>query len=76
VTEHPTSAWTLRQLREAVGYEPYLIHDRDSIQRPIVTVIVHEVNDGHAWVVRPQPAMNCRSGSAQKFPQSGRLNVR
>jgi putative transposase len=34
VTEHPTSAWTLQQLREAVGYETnygYLIHDRDSI---------------------------------------------
>ena len=34
VTEHPTSAWTLQQLREAVGYEAcyrYLIHDRDSI---------------------------------------------
>ena len=34
VTEHPTSAWTLQQLREAVGYEEcygYLIHDRDSI---------------------------------------------
>jgi putative transposase len=34
VTAHPTSAWTLQQLREAVGYEEcyrYLIHDRDSI---------------------------------------------
>jgi putative transposase len=34
VTEHPTSACTLQQLREAVGYEAcyrYLIHDRDSI---------------------------------------------
>ena len=34
VTEHPTSAWTLQQLREAVGDEAcyrYLIHDRDSI---------------------------------------------
>jgi putative transposase len=34
VTEHPTSAWTLQQLREAGGYEDsyrYLIHDRDSI---------------------------------------------
>jgi transposase InsO family protein len=34
VTEHPTSAWTLQQLREAVGDEEcyrYLIHDRDSI---------------------------------------------
>ncbi|MEO8631117.1 MAG: integrase core domain-containing protein [Betaproteobacteria bacterium] len=34
VTEHPTSAWTLEQLRETVGYERsyrYLIHDRDSI---------------------------------------------
>src|SRR4051794_30928769 len=34
VTEHPTSTWTLQQLREAVGYEEcyrYLIHDRDSI---------------------------------------------
>lgn len=33
VTKHPTSAWTLQQLREAVGYEGchrYLIHDRDS----------------------------------------------
>ena len=34
VTEHRTSAWTLQQLREAVGFEGsyrYLIHDRDSI---------------------------------------------
>ena len=32
VTEHPTSAWTLQQLREVVGCEDtyrYLIHDRD-----------------------------------------------
>jgi putative transposase len=32
VTEHPTSAWTLQQLREVVGSEEcyrYLIHDRD-----------------------------------------------
>jgi hypothetical protein len=34
VTAHPTSAWTLQQLREAVGFEAryhYLLHDRDSI---------------------------------------------
>ena len=34
VTSHPTAAWTLLQLREALGYEEryrYLIHDRDSI---------------------------------------------
>jgi transposase InsO family protein len=34
VTTHPSSAWTLQQLREAVGYEEryrFLIHDRDSI---------------------------------------------
>jgi putative transposase len=34
VTAHPTSAWTLQQLREAVGIEKrydYLLHDRDSI---------------------------------------------
>jgi transposase InsO family protein len=34
VTAHPTAAWTLQQLREALGYEPryrYLIHDRDCI---------------------------------------------
>lgn len=34
VTAHPTAAWTLQQLREALGYEAryrYLIHDRDSI---------------------------------------------
>ena len=34
VTAHPTAAWTLQQLREAIGYEDryrYLIHDRDSI---------------------------------------------
>jgi putative transposase len=34
MTEHPTSAWTMQQLREAVGYEDsyrYLIQDRDSI---------------------------------------------
>jgi putative transposase len=34
VTAHPTSAWTLQQLREAIGLESryrYLLHDRDSI---------------------------------------------
>ena len=34
LTSHPTAAWTLQQLREALGYEDryrYLIHDRDSI---------------------------------------------
>jgi putative transposase len=34
VTAHPTAAWTLQQLREAIGPENsyrYLIHDRDSI---------------------------------------------
>ena len=34
VTAHPTAAWTLQQLRNAVGFEQsyrYLIHDRDSI---------------------------------------------
>src|SRR5450631_2157173 len=34
VTAHPSSAWTLQQLREAVGIDKqfeYLLHDRDSI---------------------------------------------
>jgi hypothetical protein len=34
VTAHPSVAWTLQQLREAVGFEEryeYLLHDRDSI---------------------------------------------
>jgi len=34
VTAHPSAAWTLQQLRDAVGYEEryrFLIHDRDSI---------------------------------------------
>jgi putative transposase len=34
VTAHPSAAWTLQQLREALGYEDqyeFLIHDRDSI---------------------------------------------
>lgn len=34
VTAHPTAAWTVQQLREAIGGEEgyrYLIHDRDSI---------------------------------------------
>jgi putative transposase len=34
VTAHPSSAWTLQQLREAVGLEErykYLLHDRDNI---------------------------------------------
>jgi putative transposase len=34
VTAHPNTAWTLQQLREAVGLEEryeYLLHDRDSI---------------------------------------------
>jgi putative transposase len=32
-TQHPTAAWTLQQLREALGYGDfrYLIHDRDRI---------------------------------------------
>ena len=34
VTPHPTAAWTLQQLREAIAFEDryrYLLHDRDSI---------------------------------------------
>jgi putative transposase len=34
VTTHPSAAWTLQQLREAVGYEDrykFLVHDRDSV---------------------------------------------
>jgi len=34
VTAHPSSTWTLQQLREAVGFDErydYLLHDRDSI---------------------------------------------
>ena len=34
VTTHPTAAWTLQQLRDAIGCEDsyrYLIHDRDTI---------------------------------------------
>lgn len=34
VTAHPSAAWTLQQLREAVGFEEryeYMLHDRDSI---------------------------------------------
>jgi hypothetical protein len=34
VTAHPSAAWTLQQLREAVGLEEryeYLLHDRDMI---------------------------------------------
>jgi len=40
VTAHPSAAWTLQQLREAVGYKEryeFLIHDRDSILRTITT---------------------------------------
>src|ERR1700686_5391119 len=34
VTAHPSAAWTLQQLREAIGLQDryeYLLHDRDSI---------------------------------------------
>jgi hypothetical protein len=33
VTANPTAAWTLQQLREAIGFDGhrYLIHDRDNI---------------------------------------------
>jgi transposase InsO family protein len=34
ITAHPSTAWTLQQLREAVGFEEryeYLLHDRDCI---------------------------------------------
>jgi putative transposase len=34
VTAHPSAEWTLRQLREVVGFDVaqrYLLHDRDSI---------------------------------------------
>jgi hypothetical protein len=34
ITAHPSAAWTLQQLREAIGFQDryeFLIHDRDSI---------------------------------------------
>jgi hypothetical protein len=34
ITQHPTAAWTLQQLREVIGSVDgyrYLLHDRDSI---------------------------------------------
>jgi len=34
ITQHPTAAWTLQQLREVIGFVDgyrYLLHDRDSI---------------------------------------------
>jgi putative transposase len=34
VTTHPSAAWTLQQLREAIGLQDrykFLLHDRDSI---------------------------------------------
>jgi putative transposase len=34
VTNHPTAAWTLQQLRETIGFNDayrFLLHDRDSI---------------------------------------------
>ena len=34
VTAHRSAAWTLRQMREVVGFDParrYVIHDRDSV---------------------------------------------
>jgi hypothetical protein len=37
VTAHPTAAWTMQQLREALGLDSryeYLLHDRDSIFCP------------------------------------------
>jgi putative transposase len=37
ITQHPTAAWTLQQLREAFGCVDgfqYLLHDRDSIFAP------------------------------------------
>ena len=37
ITQHPTAAWTLQQLREAIGCgdaDRYLLHDRDSIFAP------------------------------------------
>jgi transposase InsO family protein len=37
ITQHPTAAWTLQQLREAIGCGDvyrYLLHDRDSIFAP------------------------------------------
>jgi len=39
VTQHPTAAWTLQQLREAIGCGDayrYLLHDRDSIFAPVL----------------------------------------
>jgi hypothetical protein len=39
VTAHPTAAWTLQQLREAIPSDHryrFLIHDRDSIFSPVL----------------------------------------
>jgi len=57
VTEHPTSAWTLQQLRDAVGYEQcyrYLIHDRDSIFAKGLDESIARLGDGGSKVTVPE----------------------
>jgi putative transposase len=58
VTTHPTAAWTLQQLREAIGLEGAyrcLIHDRDSIFARSLDESIKKLGLTRAQVAAAQP---------------------
>jgi len=61
VTAHPTAAWTLQQLREAIpsdhGYR-YLIHDRDGIFSPRLNQSITHMGLRVLWTPPRSPKAN------------------
>ena len=58
ITQHPTAAWTLQQLREAIGCGDayrYLLHDRDSIFAPNLDESISRSRAEGAEVTTAQP---------------------
>ena len=88
VTTHPTAAWTLQQLREAIGFEDahrYMIHDRDSIiarsldeslKRLAITIAAaHTCHWVPACLIHLGPSFQPRIPASDRRPACGACQV-
>jgi len=75
VTEHPTAAWVIQQLRESVPYETapsYLVFDRDSIFEESVVSTIHAMGIQPKRVAARSPWQN---GVAERWIGSCRREL-